>query len=156
MLKHFTNGVFLIKIRPISKETMTNFNFQRNSFVIKPLTTVRFSKPDIFVFKKIKLQTSVSPKLNRFSLVFNFVGKRNFLSTKCICFGRASIQRHPPTIPVCDISVLWSSKGYSQSAFDMCNPLTRMLLLSCSCLWNSVNLNIFFFYLYINTFKQIY
>ena len=98
-MKHFTNGVFLIKIRPISKETMTNFNFQRNSFVIKPLTTVRFSKPDIFVFKKIKLQTYVSPKLNWFSLVFNFVGKRNFLSTKCICFGSASIERHPLQSP---------------------------------------------------------
>ena len=59
--------MFLIEIRYIFTETMNNLNFFKNSLVINPLTTVRFSKLSTLFQEKFKFQTPISPDLKWFS-----------------------------------------------------------------------------------------
>ena len=67
----------LFLISSIFKETKDNLNFLKHSLIINALTTVIFSKTDIFLFDKLKFQMPIFP-----DLCFNFVEKRDFLSTK--------------------------------------------------------------------------
>ena len=58
---------------------MNNLNFKENSLIINTLTTVSFSKADAFE-KQIKSRTPTY--LQNLDLGFDFIGIRNFLSTK--------------------------------------------------------------------------
>ena len=68
MLRNLTEGWYLCS----HKHRRRNFNaypniYSRESiFLFNSLTTVRFSKTEIFIFKKLKFQTSTSPELKSF------------------------------------------------------------------------------------------
>ena len=65
-----------------------NIIFQTNSLIVNLLKTLRFSKTN-FVFKYLNFKCIYQQNYNDLDLGFNFVEKKNLLSTKCINFGRA-------------------------------------------------------------------
>ena len=93
MLRNLTEGWYLCS----HKHRRRNFNaypniYSRESiFLFNSLTTVRFSKTEIFIFKKLKFQTSTSPELKSFRTkkLISF-----FLFVFFFCFGQVCATIH--------------------------------------------------------------
>ena len=74
--------MFLSEIRSVFIETTNTSNFQNNSLVINPLTTIRLSKTDIFVLLKIQISNALIYRNKRiYTLVFKSVANRNVFPT---------------------------------------------------------------------------
>lgn len=74
--------MFLSEIRSVFIETTNTSNFQNNSLVINPLTTIRLSKTDIFVLLKIQISNALIYGNKRiYTLVFQSVANRNVFPT---------------------------------------------------------------------------
>lgn len=110
-LKILKHPKILTEIKSIFKETNNNLNFRKNPRIINPLTTVKYSKTDIFIFEKLKI---CGAYFSRTKIIKAFALTLLERETSCLKNKRHKTSRKeapPTTNPVWDNSDLWSSKG---------------------------------------------